>query len=114
MPIYILDFVLHGEGDIAIEADDPGDAERKFYAIPVEGLIMARKMEVREISFLPEHLVPVFRQLDEDYAARHQEADEASTAPPQAEPEAGRGVLRDKDGKPLKENEPGESESEDP
>jgi FtsP/CotA-like multicopper oxidase with cupredoxin domain len=101
MPIYILDFVLHGQGDIAIEADDPMDAERKFSAIPVEGLMMARRMEVRGISLLPEHLVPVFRRLADDYAARHGKADEASTAPPQAEPGAGRGVLGDKDGKPL-------------
>ena len=102
MPIYILDFVLHGQGDIAIEADDPGDAERKFSVIPVEGLLMAKKMEVRKVSPLPEHLVPVFRRLAEGYVeGKHREADEASTAPPQAEPGAGRGVLRDKDGKPL-------------
>lgn len=86
MPIYILDFVLQGQGDIAIEADDPGDAERKFSAIPVEELMMARRMEVRGISLLPEDLVPVYRRLADDYAARHQKVDDASTAPPQAEP----------------------------
>ena len=101
MPVYVLDFVLHGQGDIAIEADDPVDAERKFFAIPVEGLTMAKRMEVREVSLLPDDLVPVFRQLAEDYVAKQRKADEASTAPPQAEPGAGRGVLRDKDGKPL-------------
>ena len=102
MPIYILDFVLHGQGDIAIEADDPGDAERKFSAIPVEDLLMARRMEVRGVSPLPEHLVPVYRQLAEDYVElKHRKVDEASTAPPQAEPGAERGVLRDRDGKLL-------------
>ncbi len=114
MPIYIIDFVLHGQGDIAIEADDPVDAEKRFHAIPVEGLLMAKRMEVREISLLPEDLVPVFRKLAEDLVAKHRKADEASTAPPRAEPGAGRGVLGDKDGKPPKENEPGESGSEDP
>ncbi len=93
MPIYIVDFVLHGQGDIAIEADDPGDAERKFSAIPVEDLVMARRMEVREVSPLPEDLVPVFRRLADDYVElarpEHREADEASTAPPQAEPGEG-------------------------
>jgi len=101
MPIYILDFVLHGQGDIAIEADDPVDAERKFHAIPAEGLVMARKIEVREISLLPENLVPVFRRLAEDYELRHRKEGEANTAPPQAEPGAGSGVLGDKNGKPL-------------
>ncbi len=81
MPIYVLDFVLHGEGDIAVEADDPGDAERKFSAIPVEGLLMAKSVKVRQVSLLPEDLVPVYRQLAEDYAKRgHRKADEASTA----------------------------------
>jgi hypothetical protein len=101
LPIYILDFVLHGQGDIAIEADDPGDAERKFSAIPVEDLLMARRLEVREVSPLPEHLVPVFRRLAKDYQLKHRKVDEGSTAPPQAEPGAERGVLGDKDGKPL-------------
>ena len=95
-----LDFVLHGQGDIAIEADDPGDAERKFSAIPVEDLLMARRMEVREIS--PSTFVPVYRQLAEDYV-------ELSTgrwtkpAPPRPKRSRGaeRGVLRDQDGKLL-------------
>jgi len=103
MPVYVLDFVLHGQGDIAIEADDPGDAERKFSAIPVEGLAMAKRMEVRGISLLPEHLVPMFRQFFEDYGAKHRKAGEANTAPPQAEPGAGRGVLGDKDHEIKKE-----------
>ena len=97
MPAYILDFVLHGHGDIAIEADDPVDAERKFSAIPVEGIAMAKRMEVRGISLLPEKLVPVFRRLAEDYELRHRKEGGANTAPPQAEKGVGRGVLGDKD-----------------
>ena len=90
MPVHIVDFALHGQGDIAIEADDPGDAERKFSAIPVEDLHMARRMEVRGVSPLPEHLVPVFRRiagghLGQDYVElarpKHRKVDEASTAP---------------------------------
>ena len=100
MPFYILDFVLHGHGDIAIEADDPRDAVRKFSAIPVEDLMMAKRMAVRNVSPLPEDLVPVYRQLaggyfGQDYVElaypKRWKADEAITAPPQAEPGEGGG-----------------------